>query len=317
MSNIRIKRHIKSLKDGTKRIYTYAIDRITGESESLGFADIDEVTPVPQRLYRISVFQHIVASLKADSSLLVVSEIGAGKTYLAEAVQRELIDEGFLVCLVTPSTIRANLGEIAETFGIDAYNLEGKKMNIQELQDAILQWLQDNLAFLIFDDAHKLPATFRYWLEALQKRNQHILLFATHPPPKDIFIRLPRMELPPLDSKWIRQIMYKAAQDLNIELSPAKVATLQERCAGNPMLAKRVVKEEYLGLDDLAPDHTQWIDGTPFLVAVMLCFMIVRFIGLGFNSTSLYLLGGILTVAVGVVRLLVSSIPRKQKYLGR
>lgn len=207
--------------------------------------------------------------------------------------------------------------EIAETLGIDTYNLEGKRMNIQELQDAVLQWLQDNLAFLIFDDAHKIAATFRYWLERLHKKNQHILLFATHPPPKDIFIRLPRIELPPLENKWIRQIMYETAQDLGIDLDPAKVAELQERCGGNPMLAKRVVKEEYLGLDDLSPDHTQWIDGTPFLIAVMLCFVIVRFIGLGFNSTSLYLMGGILTVTVGVVRLLVTAMPRKSRHLGR
>ncbi|AFY60846.1 ATP-binding protein [Synechococcus sp. PCC 6312] len=312
-----IKRHIRSLKDGTKRLYTYAIDQVTGKSESIGIQTVQEEQSISQRLYRRSIFQHIVASLKADSSLLVVSEIGGGKTYLAEATHRELTDEGFLCVLITPSTIRANMIQIAEALGVDTYNLEGKRMNIQELQEAVLNWLQDNLAFLIFDDAHKLPATFRYWLEELQKKNQHILLFATHPPPKDIFIRLPRMELPPLENKWIRQIMYEAAEDLGIDLTPARIAALQERCAGNPMLAKRVVKEEYLGLDDLAPDHTQWIDGTPFLVAVMLCFVIVRFLGLGFNSTSLYLMGGILTVAVGVVRLLVSAMPRKQKYLGR
>jgi hypothetical protein len=83
------------------------------------------------------------------------------------------------------------------------------------------------------------------------------------------------------------------------------------------MLARRVVREEYLGLEDLAPDHTQWLDLTPFLVAVLLCLVVTRFLGLGFSSTTLYLIGGILTVAVGVVRVLLSAIPRQKGRLGQ
>jgi len=29
------------------------------------------------------------------------------------------------------------------------------------------------------------------------------------------------------------------------------------------MLARRTIDEEYLGLEEPAPDHTQWVDGTP------------------------------------------------------
>ncbi len=83
------------------------------------------------------------------------------------------------------------------------------------------------------------------------------------------------------------------------------------------MLAKRVVKEEYLGLDGTALDHTQWIDGTPFLLGGLMFLVIFRFLGLGFNSTSLYLLGGILTVAVGVIRIMLMSLPRKSGRLGK
>lgn len=83
------------------------------------------------------------------------------------------------------------------------------------------------------------------------------------------------------------------------------------------MLARRVVKEEYLGLEDTAPDHTQWIDGTPFLIAGLMVFTVVRLIGLGVNSTSLYLIGGILTITVGILRLIVFSLPRKSGRLGQ
>jgi hypothetical protein len=83
------------------------------------------------------------------------------------------------------------------------------------------------------------------------------------------------------------------------------------------MLARRVVREEYLGLDGQALDHTQWIDGTPYLIAALMCLVLVRFIGLGFNNKSLYLLGGIITVTVGVVRIILFSLPRKSGRLGQ
>ena len=83
------------------------------------------------------------------------------------------------------------------------------------------------------------------------------------------------------------------------------------------MLAKRVVREEHLGLDESSPDHTQWLDGTTFLIAALMLLVIVRFLGLGFNSTSLYLIGGMLTVFVAVMRILLYSIPRKSGRLGR
>lgn len=82
------------------------------------------------------------------------------------------------------------------------------------------------------------------------------------------------------------------------------------------MLARRAIDEEYLGLEEPAPDHTQWVDITPFIVTVLMCLVIVRFLGLGLNSTTLYLVGGILTVAVSVIRVLLYSLPRSKGKLG-
>jgi hypothetical protein len=111
--------------------------------------------------------------------------------------------------------------------------------------------------------------------------------------------------------------MKEAAAELELELSTAQLAHLQQRAGGNPMLAARVIREEYLGLDDPSPDHRQWIDGTPLLIAGLMTFTILRFIGLGLNSTSLYLFGGILAVAVGIFRLILYSLPRKSGRLGQ
>lgn len=190
-------------------------------------------------------------------------------------------------------------------------------MNTQQLQSAITQFLHDQVAFLILDDAHRFPVSLRCWLEQLNSQEQPMLLLATYPPARDIFLKLPRIELSPLSDRTIREIMEDEAESLSIALTPGQLADLQQRTGGNPMLARRTVREEYLGLDSHAPDHTQWIDGTPMLIAGLMCFMILRFLGLGFNNTSLYLLGGIMSVAVGVIRIMIYSLPRQSGRLGR
>jgi hypothetical protein len=232
-------------------------------------------------------------------------------------VTQELRDQGFIVSYVTPKTVRQVLLNIAGDVGVEDTDLEGKKLTTNGLMDALTSRFQDNVAFLVIDDGHKFPPQFRYWLEDLHKVGQPMLLLATYPPARDIFLRLPRIELKPLTDKQIREVMLEGAEELGLKLNDGQLAALAQRCAGNPMLARRVVREEYLGLEDLAPDHTQWLDLTPFLVAVMLCFVVVRFLGLGFNSTTLYLIGGILTIAVGVVRVLLSAMPRRSGRLGQ
>jgi hypothetical protein len=214
-------------------------------------------------------------------------------------------------------TVKQVLLEIADALGVDTETLEGKSMNTQQLQAALAEFLTDQIAFLVLDNAHRFPVSLRCWLEQLHSQGQPMLLLATYPPARDIFIKLPRIELEPLPDKIIREIMEDEAESLGIQLTPGQLADLQQRTGGNPMLARRTVKEEYLGLEGNALDHTQWIDGTPLLIAGLMCFMILRFLGLGFNNTSLYLLGGILTVAVGVVRIMIYSLPRQSGRLGQ
>ncbi len=258
-----------------------------------------------------------MAALLANASLLVVGEAGAGKTFLAERVIEELLDRGFPVAAPAIGTVKQMLLEIAGDLGVDTETLEGKPMTGQQLQEAIAEWLQGNVAFLVMDNAHRFPVSLRCWLEKLHLQGQPILLLATYPPARDIFLKLPRIELEALPERAIREIMEEEAVSLGLQVTQGKLADWQQRAIGNPMLAKRVVKEEYLGLEGNNYDHTQWIDGTPLLIAVLMCFMILRFLGLGFNNTSLYLIGGILTVAVGMVRLMIYSLPRQSNRLGR
>jgi hypothetical protein len=308
-----IKKHRRRLANGEEKLYTYQVSGDGTQRRSLSIRDSSVSLPV----YRSKEKKRIVAALLANSSLSVVSEPGAGKSFLAEAVQEELAAQSFLVAAPRIGTTKQILLDIAYSLGVDAETLEGKTMNTQQLQGAIAQFLNDQIAFLILDDAHRFPVSLRCWLEQLHSQGQPMLLLATYPPARDIFLKLPRIELEPLGDRLIREIMEDEAESLSISLTPGQLADLQQRTGGNPMLARRTVREEYLGLDGNAPDHTQWIDGTPLLIAGLMCFMILRFLGLGFNNTSLYLLGGILTVAVGVVRLMIYSLPRQSGRLGQ
>jgi AAA domain len=249
--------------------------------------------------------------------MLVVAEAGMGKSHLARSVAIALRAASLQVALVTPSTPKQTVLEIAVQLGVAINNDEGKPLTQMQLQTDIAALLTEHRAYLLIDDAHRLPISLRAWLEQLLACGQPLVLFATHPPRKDVFLKLPRLELKPLAHAQIWALMQEAAHELGLALSPAQLARLQERTGGNPMLARRVLDEERLGLEATAPDHTEWIDGTPLLLAALLLLSAIRFLGRGLHQTDLYLLGGFLTVAVALARLLLASLPRKSNRLGK
>jgi AAA domain len=269
------------------------------------------------RFYRRAETDCLLAALQAGAAMLVVAEAGMGKSHLARGVAEELRAASLHVALVTPSTPKQSVLDIAQQLGVAITNDEGRPLTQMQLQADITTSLSQQRAYLLVDDAHRLPISLRVWLEQLLACGQPLVLFATHPPRKDIFLKLPRLELKPLDHAQIRELMREAAEAQHLALSPAQLATLQERTGGNPMLARRALDEERLGLDATAPDHTEWMDGTPLLLAVLLIFSAVRFLGRGLHQTDLYLLGGFLAVAVGIIRLLLASLPRRSNRLGK
>ena len=268
----------------------------------------EEVNTSPKfRLYRQQELIRVVASLKADASILIVGEEGSGKTVLKEAVVQQLTDDGFTVGAIELASTKEMLLNLCEQLGIDSYSLEGKNLTIDGLKNAIARFFQRETAFLIVDDAHGLPNQFRVWLKDLKHQGVPMLLLATNPPRSDVFLSLPRVELKPLPEYAIRELMEQAALERGIQLDNHQMARLQERAGSNPMLAVRVIDEEYLGLDIEGGDHHRYVDGTPLLLLVGIIFVVFRFIGLGTSNQALYIFGGIAAaVFLGVSRLLYS-----------
>ena len=263
-------------------------------------------TPNSQfRIYRKAELQRAIASLKANSPLLIAGEEGSGKSVLKEAIQNNLENEGFSVVSVERLTAKQMLVNICEQLNIDTYNLEGKQLTADQLKTAIASYFSQEIAFLLVDDAHSLPLSFRQWLKSLKNQSVPMLILATDPPRSDLFLNLPRIELKPLPEYAVRELMAQAALERGLNLTNSELAKLQERTGGNPMLAQRVVDEEYLGLDnDETGDHRRYFDITPLILLIGTGFIVMRFIALGTNNMAMYVMAG----AVGALFLGVSRI---------
>jgi hypothetical protein len=264
----------------------------------------EEISDGEFTIYRQAEFNRITASLLANGAILIVGEEGSGKSVLANAVFERLICDGFLVAFVEPTTPKQMLLEITQQFNLPSQDIEGKNLTVDKLKKAIADFLRENTAFIIFDDAQNCEIKFRIWLKQLRRKGVPMLVLATDPPRADIFINIPRIELKPLPERTIREIMKGAARERSIDLSSADLSKLQERAGGNPMLAIRSIEEEYLGLDIEGADHRRYFDITPLILVVGVIFIIMRFIGLGTNNQSLYIFGGIsAAVFLGLFRL--------------
>ena len=264
----------------------------------------EEISDGEFTIYRQAEFNRITASLLANGAILIVGEEGSGKSVLANAVFERLICDGFLVAFVEPTTPKQMLLEITQQFNLHSQDIEGKNLTVAKLKKAIADFLRENTAFIIFDDAQNCEIKFRIWLKQLRRKGVPMLVLATDPPRADIFINIPRIELKPLPERTIREIMKGAARERSIDLSSADLSKLQERAGGNPMLAIRSIEEEYLGLDIEGADHRRYFDITPLILVVGVIFIIMRFIGLGTNNQSLYIFGGIsAAVFLGLFRL--------------
>ncbi|HZN11507.1 MAG TPA: ATP-binding protein [Blastocatellia bacterium] len=219
--------------------------------------------------------------------MLVVAGPGMGLSTLARALREELRARGEIVALALPTTVKQVLLDLAAQVGLDP-----RRATVYQLQGLIAARAEAGRVVLLFDDAHRLPASFRAWLEHLVDGGQRVVLFATAPPRRDVFLRLPRIELGPLPHPAIREIMAEAGHELGRELTPAEISARAGRSGGTPLLARRAVREHLLGLEPSSPDHTEWIDGTPLLLAVVMVFSVLRYLGRGMHSTDLYLIGG-------------------------
>lgn len=248
----------------------------------------------------------MLASLAKGQGLLVLGESGSGKSELATAVKDHFKPKKRVAIATYGGSAKQCLVDLAEALDVPTMTADDKPrpLTAEQLRKELLYDLKDGKALLIVDDAHRFPASLRYWLEDILKASGLMLLLADRPPAKDVFLKLPRLELEPLTPDQIRTVMYDEATRQGLAINPGRFAELQQRVGGNPALAKRVVHEELMGLSDSseAGDHRQYIDGTPFLMAAIMTVGVVRFIGMGLGDKALYIVGGVASLLAILLR---------------
>jgi len=186
-------------------------------------------------------------------------------------------------------------------------------MSVDEMKEEIGSNLFNKL--LIIDDAHRLPTSIKLWIEEIHKEGNQLLLFSITDPAKGIFVRLGKMELPQPTELQIRDIMQREAITLNLCLSPSRLAALQRRTGKNLMLAKKVIRDESLGISS-GVEHRDYVDISPFIMAGLAGLAVVRFIGLGLGDRTLYIVGGVAMVVSLMLKYLARGLTRNRKRLG-
>ena len=122
------------------------------------------------------------------------------------------------------------------------------------------------------------------------------------------------LELP--SARAIREVMEAEALRQGLNLSKSRLAALQPLAGRNPMLARKIIRNEKLGLKQDKPEHTQYVVVMPIIIAALLSFGIVRFVGMGTGNKGLYITGGGCLVA-GMALKQLGSVRGARKRLGQ
>jgi len=233
-----------------------------------------------------------------------------GSAEFARALYEELRDEFDTAIATYKGSGKKFFADIADQLGVPTtepkYNREGdevgeKPLTMDGLKDEIAQNIGER-TLLIFPESKRLTTGVRYWLEDAIADGVRVVCFAVVNPQRDIFLEMVEIELELPDDRKIRAVMEAEAQRQNLNISRSRLAELQPLAGRNPMLARKVIRNEKLGLKQEKVEHTQYIVIMPILIAMLFVFAVVRFVGMGTRNKSLYITGSVALVAAAALK---------------
>ena len=264
------------------------------------------------------------AAIESGSSVLVIAELGLVGTMPQDLVKR-YGSEFAIATAIYKGSGKKFFVSIAEQLDIPTtepkYNKDGEPVGEKALtMDALKDEIAENMradTLLIFPEAKRLTTGVRYWLEDAIANGVKVVCFAAANPQRDIFLEMLEVELELPTDRAIRETMQAEADRLGLKLDRSRLAELQPLAGRNPMLAKKVIRNERLGLNqEASPQHTQYVVIMPILIACLMAFGVVRFIGMGTRNKSLYIFGGVALIA-GMTLKQVGQVRGARKRLGQ
>lgn len=268
-------------------------------------------------------FRRVVEAVLQGCNVLVLGETGSISDF-PKVLYRQLQSELNIANVTYKGSGKRFFQAIADQLDIPTtepkYDREGdevgeKDMTMDALKDEVLGNIGAN-TLLILPEAKRLSSSIRYWIEDAIAAGCRVVCFAPVNPGRDIFLDMLEIELELPSDKAIRDVMMAEASRQGMELSRSELAELQPLAGRNYMLARKVVRQRRLGIRHQRPEHTQYIVVMPILVACLMTFSIVRFIGMGTRNKSLYLFGGV-TLVAGMTLKQLGSVRGARKRLGQ
>ncbi|MEM6398784.1 MAG: hypothetical protein AAF757_00920 [Cyanobacteria bacterium P01_D01_bin.116] len=202
---------------------------------------------------------------------------------------------------------------IAEQLNIPTETDEGKVMSMDALKDEIADNVNES-TLLIFPEAKRLTTGIRYWLEDLMSDGVKVCCFAVTNPNRCIFLKMIEIGVELPSDKAIRETMKAEAQRLGLELKESRLAALQPLAGRNPLLAKKTIQREALGMNPDKVEHGQYLDISPLIGAFLCMLGVLRFIGRGTGNKSLFIIGGIAIMLAMSLRYLGKIGARQRKF---
>ena len=233
----------------------------------------------------------IALELAGDFSVATATYKGSGKKFFQQLAEQ----------LDIPTEIEDDKGRL-------------KQLTLDQLKEEIALNIPTD-ALLLLPEAKRLTTGIRFWLEDLIANGCRVCCFAVTNPGRDIFIEMIEVELELPSDRVIRCAMEDEAAKLGLNLTPARLSQLQPLAGRNPMLARKVVRQEKLGINQTI-EHRQYLVMMPILLAGLFSFAVIRYIGMGTGNKNWQIFGGVsLTVAMAAKQL--GRIEGAKKRLGQ
>ena len=254
-------------------------------------------------------------AIAAGNSVIVLGEAGTGKADLAVAVHKEMYGKYKAAISTYKGSLKRFFQGMAMQLGCPTHDDNDKAMTVDALKEEILINSGEH-TLLVFPEAKRLTTSVRYWLEDMIAAGVRVACFAVTNPGRDIFLDMLEIELELPSDRHIREVMEAEAQKQGLQIDKSRLAELQPLAGRNPGLARKVIKNEALGLKQDKPEHTQYVVIMPIILALLMSFGIVRFIGMGTGNKSLYIFGGV-SLVTGMTLKQLGSIKGARKRLGQ
>lgn len=246
----------------------------------------------------------------------MLGEAGTGTNDFAQALYEEMLGDFQAAIAIYKGSLKSFFKTIAFQLDIPTENEDGKQLTVDQLKEEIGANCNEE-TLLIFPEAKRLTTSIRYWLEDLMANGVVVVCFAVANPAKDIFLEMLEIELELPSDRHIREVMETEARKSGLNLDRSRLAELQPLAGRNPMLARKVIRNEKLGLNSkVKPEHTQYVVIMPIIIAMLFSFAVVRFVGMGTGNKSLYITGGVCLVAAMALKQL-GGVKGARKRLGQ